>query len=274
MIAIVTDSTAYLTKKEAKDLGVTLAPITYTVAGRIYNETYADANGNFEKLIAQNYAHCQTSHTNIAVFMSSFEALLRQNKDILCITISSRLSGNYSSAAIAAREMKSDRIVIVDSLTTAAGLHFLVERARELANAGLSIHEIAGQLEQMRDKISIAFSVDDMEPLRRSGRLGLVRQSISTILNIKPLLICQDGAIVSDGIVRGKMEQIRSLVKKVPDTACRITVQYIGDQQVARSVKDTLAKSFPAEQIELRQAGPVLQIHLGLGAVGVAWLEG
>ncbi len=113
-----------------------------------------------------------------------------------------------------------------------------------------------------------------MEPLRRSGRLGLVRQSINTILNIKPLLICQDGAIVSDGIVRGKMEQIRSLVKKVPDTACRITVQYIGDQQVARSVKDTLAKSFPAEQIELRQAGPVLQIHLGLGAVGVAWLEG
>ena len=81
-------------------------------------------------------------------------------------------------------------------------MYMLVEKARAMALAGASVEEIAEELQDLRSKITIAFSVDDMTPLRNSGRLGIVRQSVGTVLNLKPMLKCVDGAVISDGMAR------------------------------------------------------------------------
>jgi fatty acid-binding protein DegV len=108
MIAIVTDSSVYMTRNEAKSLGVWLVPLTYTVNGHIYNETFIGENGDFQRLVFRSNVACQTAHANIAAFMSTFSELVNSGFEVLCITISSRLSGTYSSASIAAREVSSD----------------------------------------------------------------------------------------------------------------------------------------------------------------------
>lgn len=273
MIAIVTDSSVCITQYEALINGLSVVPLTFTVNGHIYNETYSDRNGDFVNLIFSGNAKCQTANANIAAFMSTFSELVNKGFDVLCLTISSRLSGTYSSASIAAREVSREKITVLDSRSTAGGLYLLVKEAKNMITAGMSIDEIVKQLTAKRTKILTAFSVDDMDPLRKSGRLGIVRQSVGTILNIKPLLMCIDGAVVSDGAARGRHDQINKLVSKLPENISNVIVHYIKNSDTVSLLIREIQKKHPDIKIERRPLGPVLSIHLGLSTIGMTWME-
>lgn len=273
MIALVTDSTAYLTREEAKALQVHIAPMSYTVNGRIYHETYIDKSGDYETLIARGIAEAKTSQTTVGTFTSLFDELLQQGHDVLCLTISSRLSGTYSSAALAARELDKERITVVDSHLTGGGLYLLVHEARRLIDAGLDRGAIMSELCAIRDRIGIAFSVSDLTQLRKSGRLGIVRQSISTMLNNKPVFLCLEGAIVSDGVSRGRNAQLAHLLRHVPKDATSIIVHYtLQEEHSASLLAKTFGLSHPGVPLHMSLLGPVLDIHLGLSTVGIAWI--
>lgn len=274
MIAIVTDSSAYLTRAEAESLSATIVPMTYSVdGGLMYTETYIDECGDYESVIAKNPTGVRTSQATQPSFQSAFEDLIAAGFDVLCITISSRLSGTYQNARMAAREVNGGRIEVVDSLSTSAGLSLLIGEAHALIESGRSLRQIATVLETMRESVRMYFSVDDMAALRRSGRLGSVRMSVSTILNVKPLLKFENGGIVSCGIARGRQEQLRALSRAVETHRGEryIIASFLADGQaedVAKRLRTT------SESVELRKIGPVLGAHLGKGTVGVAWLEG
>lgn len=270
MIAIVTDSTAYLTRQEAKRLGVFIAPMSYSVDGRQYHEVYADCNGAYEELIRTG-GDQKTSQTTMTVFMSTFEELLAKGYEVLCITISSRLSGTYSSASVAARNTDPNRVRLVDSLSTAGGLRYLVREAQQMIAQGWDMEHIIEKLQQLRSRVGIVFSVSDMGPLRRSGRLGVVRQSVGTILNVRPLLGCVDGSVVAVGTARGRYEQIRKMVQAVPKQAVRLTVHHISENKTAELIVQELKKGWPQAEVSLRPLGPILGIHLGLGTLGIVW---
>lgn len=272
MFVIITDSTAYLTRREAQRLGVRVLPMSYSVGGMALSEGFLDENGRFRDLVTQNPRGTHTSQVTMGAFLGAFNEELRKGNDVLCLTISSRLSGTYANALIAAREMRADNIVVVDSLSTAAGLRFLVEHAAALSEAGASPQEAAEQLEAMRDGVGIALSVDDMEALRRSGRLGFVRQSVGTILNIRPILLCKNGTVVSNGVTRGMHGQITELVRCIPRDATRIELQYATHRPMVQTLENAVCDVFSCP-IHTSAIGPVLAIHLGLSAVGVAWMR-
>lgn len=270
MFTIVTDSSAYLTRQESKKLDVHVLPMFYAIDGMQFYEGPLDENGEYVKLIGQRGREQRTAQVSSTAFLSAFHELMRKGKDILCITISSRLSGTYSSAAIAARELDRNRVFVFDSLVTGAGMRFLVEAARKMSDAGLSPKEAMIRLEALRDKIGIALSVDDMGALRRSGRLGFVRQSVGTMLNVRPILFCKEGTVVSGAITRGRHGQIAELVRAIPEDAKRIVVQYVENKQAATMLYDAIRARFDCDII-ITGIGPVLAIHLGLSAIGVAW---
>ncbi len=271
MITIITDSSAYFKKEEAKKAGVRIVPMSYSVNGRNYFETYSDLNGDFESLLSDS-GKFSTSHPNFSSFLSCFEEELRLGNEVLCITISSRLSGTYSTAYMAARQTESKNIQMFDSQLTAGGLHILVKEARKLADEGVSLPELVNMLPAIRDKITIAFSVDDMTPLRNSGRIGFVRMSVGTILNRKPILLCKEGVVVADEIARGGMEMLKKLFQKVDGKAKEIIINYIGNERMAISLYNLVREAFPAAELKLQKGGPVLGIHLGLQVVGISFL--
>ena len=226
MIVIVTDSTACLNRQEAQRLGVTHVPMTYTLDGSTHREHFVEENANYVARI-EGAKTLATSQPPIAAYLKTFTELTQQGHQVLCLSISSRLSGTFSNEVSCAREIGGGNIRVVDTLTTAGGLYILVRAARELIDAGYSLMETAERIEQMRDSVKTLFSVGDMEPLRRSGRLGPVRQSVCTVLNVRPLLTCREGAVVACGMVRGKNEQLRALSSAVPAGARNVVVQYI-----------------------------------------------
>lgn len=272
MIQIVTDSSAHLYREEAEALGVTVVPMTYSLSGQqTLWESYMDDNGDYEQLVDSNMEKLRTSQASYASFMGEFMEILESGADILCLTISSRLSGTYGNASMAARDLAPERIQVVDSLTTSGGLYLMIAEARRLLNEGKTLQQTAAILNAMRGCVRINFTVDDIAPLRRSGRLGAVKLSISTILNIRPVLRCVDGSIISTGVVRGRSEQMKTLVETLPKEPCDCLVEgFLAEEQMAQLKAKVEQKGHRAT---MRRVGPVLGIHLGRGCLGISWID-
>ena len=273
MIKIITDSTAYFKKSDAADFGVKIVPMRYNVGGQTYFESFSDKNGNFEELI-QSDSNFTTSQPNPASFLSAFEEELALDNEVLCITISSRLSGTYSCAYMAAKQTESDKICVFDSQLTAGGLYLLITKAKELIDSNMPLGEITKKLVEIRNRISVSFSVDDRAPLRNSGRIGFVRIGVGTILNIKPILLCEDGVVAFDSVARGKNEIVKKLADKIPENAQDVVINYTLNNHIASDLYNVIKEKYPNLNIRLSKIGPVLAIHLGLQAVGVSFITG
>lgn len=270
MIALVTDSTACMDAQEARALGVRIVPHTYFVDENRYLEGAAGANGDYARVLAAARL-TRTAQTGVAAYASTFDELRRSGFEVLCIVISSRLSGAYSSARRAAQLSGEEHIQVVDSHLTAGCLRYLLYRARALCEKGLTLADAAAAVQDYRSRLGVAFSVNSMEALRRSGRIGIVRQSMGTILNQRPLLLLESGGIVGGGVARGKTEQAKKLAGYIPPHVRRLTVHYFGEKREADVLWALLREKYPDKELLLREGGPVLSIHLGLGTVAVAW---
>lgn len=271
MIKIMTDSSVCVKKWEAEELSLNVIPLGYVVGDQRYFESYTDHNGNFERRLKSG-ARCTTSSPSIGAFLSAFSEELSRGNEVLCITMSSRLSGTYSAAYMAAKQTESPHIVVFDSLLIGGGLYLLIRAAKKLVEMGVELSDIVKQLIKIRDRITIAFSVDDMKPLRNSGRIGFVRMNVRTILNIKPILLCQEGVVVSDCIARGNVEVIKKFMDKISTAAKEVVVNYIENSSVASNLYNVMKEKYPDLPVKLQRMGPVLGIHLGLQAVAVSFL--
>ncbi|MDF2557207.1 MAG: hypothetical protein K0R71_1035 [Bacillales bacterium] len=269
MYTVVTDSSVYMTREESEGLNVRILPLSYSVNNQTFSEGYSDENGNYKELI-NSVRTSQTSQVSVDYFLSIFNLLIRKGQKVLCITISSRLSGTYANAVKAAQQLGSKDVMVIDSLSTAGGLRFLVEKACKLSKDN-SLDVAAVEIEKMRNLVGVAFSVDEMDSLRKSGRLGFVRQSVSTILNLRPILLCQNGTVVSKGVVRGKNAQLAGLMKCIPDSAKKVIIHYINHTNKLDELEILIQNrfKFPVGKSLL---GPVLGVHLGLSVIGVSWL--
>jgi DegV family protein with EDD domain len=272
MIVLVTDSTAYLTRQEAKALGVVQVPMNYMYEGRtLYSEGFIDEDDTMLLTVAEGVEHYSTAQASLAAFISTMEDIVAEGNQVLCITISSRLSGTCANARKAAQEVGGDKITVVDSKATAGALYLLLLKAREWCDEGLSLAEVAAKVREAREKTRTFFSVEDMEPLRKSGRLGFVRMSVSTILNIRPILKLTSGGINAYGMARGRQDQLRLLEGAVSKYQAPVVVQHCRADSMASQLTQRLRdKGVPVLE---RLLGPVLTIHLGNGCLSVAWIE-
>ena len=272
MIAIVTDSTAYLTHEEAARLGVVIVPMSYSFSiGHRMNEGCIEGDDRAERQVAEHIDSVTTSQATLAAFLNTFRMLRRGGCEILCLTISSRLSGTYANAVLAAREVGMEHIAVVDSLSSCSGLYLLILEARARIQAGAKLSALVRHMESARNRVRICFSVDDMAPLRRSGRLGNVRMSVSTVLNIRPMLEIRNGAVISTGLARGRTDQANRLCAFCKNVSGRLIIDSFLADDFAGKLSIRLARE--DREVERRRIGPVLGAHLGRGCVGVAFIE-
>ena len=274
MIAIMVDSAAGISRQEAEQLGAHYVPMTYTVDRQQFVEHYIGENGQFEPFIERPDVERRTSQATAAAFVAAFEHQLAKGRQVLCITISSRLSGTYANAVMAAKEVNEDEIKVLDSRNCAGGIYFLIQRAQGLIAQGFSLCEVTERLAAERKLIHNVFTVNDMTNLRKSGRLGVVRLSVSTILNLRPILCLQNGSVFSQSVARGNHEQLRMLTESVP-LGTRFVVVHSRENNPQLPMLQEMLVSRLGEELELRivSLGPVLAIHLGLTYLGVCWMD-
>lgn len=276
-IGIVCDSTAPLTRKEAAALGCALVSMHYLVDGVRRAEVYEGENGDYDTLY-KNAKVLGTEAVFPSVFVGEFRRLLDGGSDVLCITMSSRLSGTYRSAVeaktqLVAEGVDSGRIAVIDSWTTSGGLDFLISRARRLIVGGSTLAEVVSQLEGARARQGIVFTVPRLDVLRRSGRLGATRRAVAGKLDRYLIMILDQGGIRDVDVAHGTVAVARSLVRQVPEGARTgpLIVTGYGSSDATRAVVGCIHRRLPKAEVTVRDGGPVVSLHLGVGSVSLAW---
>ena len=268
MIHLICDTTACLTRQEAKELGVLMVPMHFTRGDlKTFPEGYVE---DWTPTPGESLLHYTTAQASAAAFADLFEKLKRQGHQALCITISSRLSGTYANALHAANEA-GPHVQVVDSRSTGAAMYLLLKEARRQIDAGAELMSVFESLKELRDHTRTLFSLRDMAPLRKSGRLGFVRMSVSTLLNVRPLLTLEDGSVVSYAQSRGRQDEHRKLADGITGNPTDVVVQYCGDREQAEALSGLLtARGY---HVTLRRIGIVLAVHLGVPVLSTAWVQ-
>ena len=277
-IRFVTDSASDITLAEAKELGVRLVPLTVSFG----SEEYADGlelshRGFFEKLIESDVMPT-TSQVSPAAFSEVFAELTANGDELVVITLSSKLSGTYQSACIAAEDFPG-RVHVVDSLSATMGERLLVLEGLRLVSGGMSAAETAKTLEAYRSQICVLGMLDTMEYLKKGGRISSATAFAGELLAIKPVVTIDDGEVRLIGKARGSKNGnnlLRKLVgeKGGVDFSRPFTLAYSGlsDAMLKKYIDDSrdLWQS-AADALPISTIGCVIGAHLGPGAVGVAF---
>lgn len=281
---IITDSTADLTPELVRELDVQVIPLCYMMEGR----TYHNIPGGGELTEGEFYAKLRagtmstTTQINSEEFLRVFTPLLEAGQDVLYIAFSSGLSGTCQSALLAREELRrrfpERRLEVFDSLCASMGEGLLVYHAAKLRQEGRDMDQVLAWLKENVLRLCHWFTVDDLNHLKRGGRVSTATALVGTMLGIKPVLhVDNEGHLISVSKVRGRRQSLEALVSRMEETAVNPAEQTVfishGDcledaQFVAQQVREKLGVT----QIQIGYIGPVIGAHSGPGTVDLFFL--
>ena len=281
---IITDSSCDLTPALASEAQIEVIPLQLTMEGKEYRNLLdgsdIDPKTFYTKL--REGVTASTSAVNPDVFSEAFKKILNQGKDILYLGFSSGLSSTFHASTIAAEELMQEypdsKIYCVDTLAASLGQGLLVFLAAEKKKAGAAIEEVRDFVEQNKLHLCHWFTVDDLNHLKRGGRVSATTALVGTMLNIKPILHVDDeGHLINVGKVRGRKASIESLLAHMKESAINPSQQTVfishGDcEEDALTLKKMVEKEFSPKRIEINTIGPVIGAHSGPGTLALFFL--
>lgn len=274
---IIVDSTADLMPEYKSRVSV--VPLTVHFGDQEYIDGITiDHNTFYEKLVEDDVLPT-TSQATPDAFMKEFDKVKEAGESAVVITLSSKLSGTYQSAMIAAAEYEN--IHIVDSGTVAMGGGILVEMALRFLDEGLDAKTVAEKLEEEKQKIVIVALVDTLEYLKKGGRVSKAVAFAGGVLNIKPVLSVIDGEINMLGKARGSKKGNNLLVQEIEkaggvDFSKPVLLGYSGlsDALLLKYIEDSKhIWDKGLDSVRYTTIGSVIGTHAGPGAVAVAFFK-
>ncbi len=278
-IGIVTDTNSGMTAQEAREAGVALMPMPFTVNGRDYvenvNMTYQEF---FERLAGgANVATSQPAPESVA---QCWDAALAQWDQIIYIPMSSALSSSCQSAALFAQDY-GGRVLVADNRRISISQKQSVYDALKWRDAGLSAEEILKNLMDTALDTSIYLTVDDLKYLKRGGRITPSVAAIGTVLNIKPVLQIQGGMLDTYKKVRGLHAAqstmldavLKDLDTRFADMPMVLRTAYTGDADVGRLWNSQVQARFPEYQVTGDPLPISIACHVGPGVLALGLMR-
>lgn len=281
---IITDSTCDMPQEMVDALGIVILPIRVIVEGKEYAH-YPDGrelgfHEFYEKLRAGIGA--KTAAANAEEFLALMEPALAAGIDVLYLGFSSALSSTYSIGAMTAAQLAEKyperRIYAVDTLCASFGQGLLVYLAAQQRLQGKNIDEVRAYVEQIRPQLCHWFTVDDLQHLKRGGRVSAAAAAFGTVLNIKPILHVDDeGRLIPVNKVQGRITSIKALAKRMQETAIDPAGQVVfishGDcEKEAEKLAEIVRESIGAKEIVINPIGPIVGAHSGPGTIALFFL--
>jgi fatty acid kinase fatty acid binding subunit len=275
--AVVADTTSYLPPELLSRHDIHLVSLYVGIEGEQERESeIADLQGFYERLRKSGEA-VTTSQPSVGDFISVYEPLLAEGKEIVSIHLSSGISGTYESAMQARERLTAEgkggeRIVVCDSRTGAGGMGLMILGAANAAEGGASATEVSERAEAVREELKIWFAVDTLDYLRRGGRIGAARAWIGTTLKIKPILTLEE-EITPIERVRTRSRAFERLVdygrQRHETGADAWVVQHVQDPENAERLVEACRPIFGTDPAFTSEVGPVIGAHVGPGLLGI-----
>ena len=278
-IRIITDSASDILQADAKALGIEVIPLKTIFGEEEYLDGVTIDHTTFYNRLIESDVLPTTSQIAPYEYEERFRAAVEAGDEVLCITVSSRLSGCNQSANIAAAEFPG-KVVVVDSLNVAIGEWALVRLAMDARDKGKSLHEISELLNEERHHIRLIALLDTLEYLRRGGRISGAVALAGSLLAIKPVVCIEDGEIKILGKARGSKKANNLLAEQINrdgvDFSMPLLLGYTGlsDDMLRQYIRDSQALwKDHVDTLDCVQLCSVIGTHAGPGAVAVAYFK-
>ncbi len=276
------DSNCELDYNRADELKVSLIKMPYTVNGEEFFYDLGRSGSTkdfFDKMRAG--AAVKTQALNQNDYIEHFEPVLKSGQDIIYVTFSHKMSATFESMKMAIEELKKTypqrTVKWVDSYGISMGAGEVVYQAALKHNAGATDDEVISFVEQIRQKMSLYFTVDDLIYLKRGGRLSSFKAMMGTILNLKPIISMVEGALISQEKEKGRKKAIFKMVEKLETDGCDFSYPVIvldadnfADGEI---LKELVQEKYPQAQIWRLDIGPVIGCHCGPDTVGITFFR-
>lgn len=276
-IAILTDSGADVPESIKEKYNVKVIPLKIIFKDGEYidklNITAEEVYRRMDKEIPK------TSLPDGEMIKGIFDEIKQEGYEkVIAITISSGLSGTNNMVRIVADDYKDLEVFVLDTKNIGIGSGLSAVQAAVQVDQGLPFDEIKSNLQKSTEKAKVYFHVPTLEYLQKGGRIGLVQSVLGSLMNLKPIITCNDEGIYHTvAKVRGKAKSVSKTIELVEEYAANsnkynLAVAYGGETAIeeAKSVREELKKKLPHfEQFFFDQVSPALGVHTGPGLIGI-----
>ena len=275
MIRLIVDSTFGVSEKYAKENKIEVVNLKMILDGQIYDEGFENTWDAFYEKMKNSKSFPTTSQPSPQDFMDAIDRILKEdeNAEILILTIANSLSGTINSATIAANSYPNKKIVAHDTQNATTCCRLLTEEVIEHINNGISFDELLNLLPTIENALKIQFIPDNMDALKRGGRIGTLSATLASILKIKPLFKFANGKITITKKVLGLSKAITDAIIELPKKLKKLCICYIYDKVNVPTVVEKLKTMLNLTNVEEVKIEPVFGVHVGIGAIGLASLE-
>ena len=275
MIKIVTDTTCDLPLAWLSQYQLAVVPINIQFGLETFHEGQTIGPEIFYQRIKMEGTLPTTSQPSVGEFSQIYQTLAADGSEILSIHVTSKLSGTWQSAMLAARQLQDRvKVSVVDSLTGSVGLGLMVREAAQLARAGWPVAEIVPWLEVRRPQIKVFIMLKDLRYARMSGRVGRLRELLASLLNVKPIVGVDEGALIPLERVRSQQKGFERMVAMAAEQVGEAPVHLGLAHALAPSEAEsllTLARNYlNCQDTFVTDLALSLAVHFGPGTVGFA----
>ncbi len=275
-VAIVTDSTCDIDLAAAGELGVDVVPLFVQFGDNRYIDGRELSRADFYLKLRLHEQLPTTSQPTSTMFEDVFAKHIAMSHEVVCVVLAQNFSGTINAARAAAQQFPGAPIHLVDSKTVGGGLGLQVRRAAELARAGAEVEDILQSLSRDRETQHAFATLPDLSHAVRTGRIGRAQAMLGTLIRVVPVLAIVDGIVEKEAQVRtfarAQKVMIEATLRTLPNkSAARIVVMHANAPEVAAQLSQTIRDKIDTtpQYLGISEAGPVLAVHAGPGAVGI-----
>lgn len=277
MIRIITDSLCDLTMDYAKELNIDILPLTVRFGEEDYKCGIDLTNEAFYDKLVNNSNHPSTAAVNPYEFEEIFQRYIDAGDEIVAILFSKQMSATFQSASIAADNVASDRLHLIDCENGAMGQTLLIQTAVAMRDKGKSAVEIAEEIRTLLPKTMTYIVVDTLEYLKRGGRISKSAALIGGLMKLHPVLqVVADGAKPVDK-VKGKKScnawLIQKLKEQPADPDYKLVIGHSNAPERAEAFQEQLREAGITNEIFITCIGPVVGTHIGPNCLGIGYIE-
>lgn len=282
--ALFSDSTLDLTPDCCEKYDITVIPMCVSVDGKLYryniDEKELSCAEFYERL--KSGASCSTSQINYKDFTDSFEPVLKQGRDILYICFTSGMSSTFNTCNIAVNDLKKKyperKIIVIDSLSASIGEGVLVLNAAVKRQNGTDIDTLAKWVEENRTKSCHWFVVEDLDQLKKGGRISAAAATFGKALGIRPLIsVDMQGKLIPISKIRGQQKVYSEIVSRLVADGVNtkeqtVIIGHANCPEKADELKKLIKEKKLVKHIIIANIGPVIGTHVGSGMLALAFM--
>jgi DegV family protein with EDD domain len=274
MLKIVIDSACEIPDEWRSQYDVHVIPVNIQFENKTYQQGVDLSNDDFYRLADSSGVIPKTSQPTPQQFVDFYKRIAQVTDTILSLHVTSKLSGTFNSAVLAAQELKNVlKVIPYDSGSGSAAVGFMCKEVRQLERAGATLQAMLGRLDEIRKNVNIVLTLDTLEYARRSGRVKALPAALAALIKIKPIIILKDGALDMKEKVRTRQRAIERVLdiihQRVGDRLVNVAVVHSQSIEAAKQLMQKVSETLHVNEMFVSELSIGIAANLGPGTMGI-----